>query len=248
MTLVSFIIPAHNEERHLPRTLEAIARSGPALARPWEVIVADDASTDRTPRIAEEAGARVVRHERRQIAATRNAGARAARGDTFFFVDADTMVTPEAVSAAMRAMDAGAVGGGAPVTFDGVIPLWARAALPVTNRLFRIFKLAGGCFFYCRREAFLKAGGWDETLYASEEIALAGALKQHGRFAVIAEPVITSGRKLRTHGGGELIRLLAKVAFKGPRRVVGDRANLDLWYAPRREDPGDPLGPSAPRT
>src|SRR5262245_9002167 len=112
MASVSFIIPAYNEEQLLGRTLNAIDQAARILGEPVEVIVADDASTDRTAAIAQEHGAHLVSVKCRQIAATRNAGARAANGDMFVFVDADTIVTEAAVRAAIAAMRGGAVGGG----------------------------------------------------------------------------------------------------------------------------------------
>jgi len=75
MTEISFIVPAYNEERELGATLKAISEAGDALAHSYEIVVADDGSTDRTARIALEHGARVITAQHRQIAATRNSGA-----------------------------------------------------------------------------------------------------------------------------------------------------------------------------
>jgi glycosyltransferase involved in cell wall biosynthesis len=108
--LITFIIPAHNEEALLGRTLAALHESAQALSElggAYEIIVANDTSTDRTGTIALEHGARVVAVNRRQIAATRNAGARAAKGTLFMFVDADTVVTKRLVPAAVRALQRG---------------------------------------------------------------------------------------------------------------------------------------------
>jgi glycosyltransferase involved in cell wall biosynthesis len=104
MTAISFIIPAYNEERYLGRTLNAIDQAARTLGEPAEVIVVDDASTDRTAAIAHAHGARVVSVRCRQIAATRNAGARDAQGEMLVFVDADTIVTEAAMRAAIAAM------------------------------------------------------------------------------------------------------------------------------------------------
>src|SRR5262245_2747605 len=121
--MLSFIVPAHNEEQLLGGTLRAIRAAAEAIGEPFEVIVVDDASTDHTPDVARAHGARVVPVSHRKIAAARNAGARAARGDLFFFVDADTLVGEPAVRAAVRAMRAGAVGGGSAFRFEGRLPL-----------------------------------------------------------------------------------------------------------------------------
>src|SRR5262249_32992499 len=110
--MISFIVPAHNEQACLGCTLQAIQDSARTVGQPFEIIVVDDASTDATAEIARQHQASVVRVNHRQIAATRNSGARASRGERLFFVDADTTINSRAVTSALRAMDKGAVGGG----------------------------------------------------------------------------------------------------------------------------------------
>src|SRR5689334_13119115 len=110
--LISFVIPAWNEESLLGPTLERLSVARGHLADTSEVIVVDDCSTDRTVEIARQHGAKVVSVDHRQISATRNAGAREARGDLLIFIDADTLVTPQVVCAAVAAVRSGAVGGG----------------------------------------------------------------------------------------------------------------------------------------
>ena len=84
--MLSFIIPAYNGALLRGRTIQSIHDAARALGVAYEIVVADDASTDRTPEIAAAGGARVVTVSNRQIAATRNAGARAAGGDRFVFI------------------------------------------------------------------------------------------------------------------------------------------------------------------
>src|SRR5260370_16580431 len=129
--MISFIIPAHNEEALIGPTLTALTESAHDLGGPWEIIVVDDDSSDRTGAIAERHGARVVRGQHRQIAATRNEGARAACGDRLIFIDADTLVNHQVVKAAIRAMRDGAVGGGCEIRFDATLPAWARFLHPL---------------------------------------------------------------------------------------------------------------------
>ena len=233
--MLSFVVPAHNEERLLGATLEAIHAAALASGEPHEVVVADDASSDRTAEIAEQHGARVVKVACRQIAATRNAGARAAQGDLLIFVDADTLVNAPLVRAAVEALRAGAAGGGAPVAFEGRIPFYARLLLPLLVWSFRISRLAAGCFLFCRRDTFEAAGGWDERYFGGEEVIFSQALKRHGRFVVLRETVLTSGRKLRTHSGREMLATMFRLAVRG-HRGVQQREGLDIWYAERRED------------
>jgi glycosyltransferase involved in cell wall biosynthesis len=235
--MISFIVPAYNEETLIGQTLDSINRVGTRLDEPFEIVVADDASSDNTAVIARAHGAHVVGVNRRQIAATRNAGAREASGDRLIFVDADTVVTEEAVRAAVDAMNRGAVGGGSAVNFDGEIPGYAKFLHPLLVRIFRATGLACGCFVFCTRKAFDAVGGFDENLFASEEVAMSRALKRRGKFVVVREAVISSGRKLRLYTGSEVFRLFGGLLLSGPK-ALKRREGLELWYGERREDPG----------
>ncbi len=84
---LSLIIPACNEEAYLGATLEAARQAGDV-----EVVVVDNASTDRTAAVATSFRAKVVRESQRSIARARNAGAANATGDVLVFLDADTIV------------------------------------------------------------------------------------------------------------------------------------------------------------
>jgi glycosyltransferase involved in cell wall biosynthesis len=244
--MISFVVPAHNEERLLGRTLAAIHAATRPLTDSCELVVVDDASTDETAVIASAHGARVVRVEYRQIARTRNAGARAATGRTLIFVDADTVVTTATIRASLDALGAGAAGGGADVDFDGDLAPWARVTLPVLRAVLRTGRLAAGCYMFCTRQAFDRVGGFDERLYAAEEIAFSRALRRQGRVVIVKEPVFTSGRKLRLDSGRDVVRLCRRLVRHGPA-LVRSREHLALWYGTRREDAFDELDDLAAR-
>jgi glycosyltransferase involved in cell wall biosynthesis len=234
--LISFIVPAYNEERLLGATLDALQVAGRAVGERYELVVVDDASTDRTALIAQRHGAVLVSVAHRQIAATRNSGAREAQGELFIFVDADTIVNEAVVRAAVEAWRDGAVGGGAAVAFDGAVPLYVRLLMPVLVRLFRAARLAAGCFLFCSRSAFVAVGGFDEAFYGAEELVMSRALRRRGKFVVLRQAVTTSGRKLRTHSGGEMLMVMGRLALRGPK-AVKQRQGMELWYAERRDEP-----------
>jgi glycosyltransferase involved in cell wall biosynthesis len=234
--VISFIIPAYNEERLLGATLSAVHAAAEQLSQPYEVIVVDDGSTDGTAAIARSAGATLVSVQYRQIARTRNAGARAATGDTLIFVDADTLIDAATVTASLEALRCGAVGGGATLRLDGQLPWHGWLALWLVRASMRVGRFAAGCYLFCTRAAFEAAGGFDETLFATEEIALSRALQRHGRVVIVRESVVSSGRKLRTFSGWELLRLYAALLRSGPR-ILRSRDQLELWYGQRRTDP-----------
>jgi pyrimidine operon attenuation protein/uracil phosphoribosyltransferase len=233
--MISFVVPAYNEERLIGRTLASIHAAVRPLTDAYELIVVDDGSTDETGAIAAAHRARVIRVQFRQIARTRNAGARAATGETLIFVDADTLVSTQTIGASLDALRNGAAGGGANVDFDGELAPWARLTLPVVRAVMRTGRLAAGCYMFCTRRAFDRVGGFDETLYASEEIAFSRALKRHGRVVILNEPVLTSGRKLRADSGAEVVRLCGRMMRYG-LAVVRSREHLSVWYGVRPDD------------
>lgn len=227
--MISFVVPAHNEERYIGPTLRSIVASAGAVGEPFEVVVVDDASTDRTAAVAADHGARVVRVEHRQIAATRNAGARAARGDVLFFVDADTLANPAAVRAGLRVVRNRGAGGCIP-RFDRPLPPVWRVIYPILILGFRLARLTGGCFLFCSAGAFRAAGGFPVDLFASEEITFIRRLKAVGRFVVLGPTVVTSGRKFEVLTAR---RMLGLVRFWLREPGAGrSRDGLDLWYGP----------------
>ena len=245
--MISFVVPAHNEQACLGRTLQAIHDSARVVGQPYEVIVVDDASTDATAELARHNNARVVSVNHRQIAATRNSGGRAARGKRLFFVDADTTINPRAVASALQYMNNGAVGGGAATLFEGVVPLYVRfvAFLGVAGA--KLVGFTGGAFMFCTREAFHATGGFDERLYWAEEGAFALALKRRGRFVVLWKPVLTSGRRFRTIFRSmsvlQLPVFVARMVFS-PFKMMTRRAAVEkIWYDSNRE--GDETMPDS---
>ena len=100
---LSIIIPARNEENNLPRLLRSLAEQS---VRPKEIIVVDDASTDRTAEVARQHGAKVLASLplpegwRGKTWACQQ-GARAAAGETLLFLDADTWFEPDGLARAL---------------------------------------------------------------------------------------------------------------------------------------------------
>jgi len=230
--VISFIVPAHNEQACLGDTLQAIHEAMRVVGQSYEIVVANDASTDATPEIAHKNNARVINVNHRQIAATRNAGARQARGDILCFVDADTLVNAATIQSVLRGVCAGAVGGGCWPQFEGSLPWWCRLTFLVGERMCRWVNVfpSGACLF-CTRSAFQSVGGFDEKYYAWEELVFVRALKREGRFVIPAETVVTSGRKLRAHSMLAFIRLCTHLVLGGSR----SREGLDYWYKTERD-------------
>ena len=205
-----------------------------------EVIVADNASTDGTAAIAAARGCRVVRVERRVIAAARNAGARAAAGTVLAFVDADTRIHPLTFDAIDEALGSGRVVAGATgVTLDrwsAGLALTYLALLPMVW----ITRMDTGVVF-CRREDFETVGGYDERLLLAEDVAFLLALRRLGRSRsqrlarLRSVKAVGSTRKFDEHGDWHYFRMVPRVVWAALRRGQAVRDLADrYWYRPGR--------------
>jgi glycosyltransferase involved in cell wall biosynthesis len=235
--LISFIVPAYNEEELLGQTLDALHHAAAEVSESYEIIVVDDNSLDRTREVAKAQGAKVIPVKNRQIAATRNAGAREARGDYFIFVDADTIISSELLEETMDAFQSGAVGGGASFTFDDPVPRYARRVERMFYRLCHWGVMVSGAYMFCTREAYEQTGGYDERLYAAEEWWMFLALRKIGPFRMLTAKTITSGRKIRQYSHWKVIKVFLKILVSGLK--IRDRESADVWYDSGRGNSGE---------
>jgi len=234
-TRISIIIPAHNEEEYLPITLEALAKAKAAYRDPRaiEIIVVDNRSDDTTAHIAREHGAKVVHEPQRSIAKARNAGAKAAQGKYLLFVDADTIIDDSSLNKIEKVVSTNTViAGGCFVDYDDgwQAKLIARGINYFVARPGR----AWGTFFFCDRCAFKKVGGFDESMYAAEEINLSKRLRVEGKrqgksFYVIQEYLaITSGRRMVPR-----LRVLLRrfpILFNMKKSMRDETICKPIWY------------------
>ena len=231
--MISFIIPAFNEERLLGRTIEAIQDAANTVNINYELIVVDDNSSDNTGKIADNLGATVVRVNHRQISSTRNSGARAANGSLLIFVDADTVISAEILHSTMAAINNTAIAGSAAFRFDGYVPLYGRAIEWLLYRAYRLGIVVGGSYLFCTREAFETVGGFDETVYGGEEMILSRSLKRLGGFILLKQTVLTSGRRLRIYSFWDIMWIITCLGVSGGR--IKSRNTGWFWYDGKRE-------------
>jgi len=236
----SFLIPAYNEEDFVGRAIDSVHRAASCCGLvPHEIIVCDNASTDATAELAAGAGARVVTQTHRQIARARNTAAAASSGDWLVWLDADAVLTDTVLAATLEALATGRVcGGGARVELEGEkLDRAARCAVAGWNWIASSFRLAAGSYFFALREGWSATGGFNEGVYAGEEIGFARALKRWGRtrglgFHVLDHAVPSSARKVRQFTLWQTLRQMAVCAWPGN---LGRRDRCAFWY----ERPGD---------
>ena len=239
---LSIIIPAFNEERLIERCLQSISTSLAANIKPVftsEIIVVNNNSTDNTANLARQAGAQVVFEPINQIGRARNAGAAGATGDWLLFVDADSVLNPGLVADILRLIEDGkSVGCGSTLHMQG-LPWWANWTLQLWTGTSILFRWAAGALVVCRSDAFRDVGGFNQELYAADEIRLSADLKQWGRqrglqFIILTEhPLETSSRKVTLYSGREIAGQILRVMLH-PRRTLQDKKQLSIWYDGRR--------------
>jgi len=199
------VIPAFNEERYIGRTLEHLQAAANVLASRTdsvaEILVVDNDSTDRTAALARERGARVVRESEHNIGKVRNTGARMTRHDVLVFVDADTLVPRELLlRIAQQMRDPRCAGGAVDVRLHPK-RFAVRAYLEMCRGIAAIGRVAMGACQFCRRDAFMAAGGYDETVYVGEDVEfgwrLHSAALRHGLTTCMVRDlhVTTSSRR-----------------------------------------------------
>ena len=235
--VVSLLIPAYNEELLLPAVLERVRASFAAIGfNSYEIVVCDNHSQDRTGEVARAQGAKVVYEEHNQISRARNTAAKGASGKWLIFLDADTLLSPELLRQTVDCFEGGKVcAGGAGLRFD--IPNIGPFAMGMTwvwNKLSSGLGLAAGSYVFCYRQAWEECGGFDERVYAGEEIFFSHRLKQWAkrhkqRFRILTDhPVVTSARKVEWYGQWGLLWHCLLMMRPG---AVRSREACSLWYS-----------------
>jgi glycosyltransferase involved in cell wall biosynthesis len=217
----SLIIPAYNEEAYLPSLLNSVAEARARYAGgpdEIEVVVVDNASADATADLARSGGCRVVREDRRIIAAVRNTGARNARGQVLVFVDADTVMHPDTFNAIDRSLSTGKVIAGA----SGVKMQRMSLGIAVTYALMVpmvwLTRMDTGVVF-CRRKDFEAVGGYNEDRLFAEDVQLLWDLMQLGRkrdqklARITSAKAIFSTRKFDKYGDWHYVSLSLRLLY-----------------------------------
>jgi glycosyltransferase involved in cell wall biosynthesis len=233
--IYSIIVPAYNEEVLMASTVEAINTSMLAVQERGELIVVDNDSTDATASIAQSLGAKVVHESVRQISRSRNAGAKAAKGQLLIFIDADTQLTPQILKEILLQFSKRKIcGGGVLIHVPQELNWQPRFYIRVWNFMSAKLRWSAGCCIFCRKNAFEAVGGFDEKVYASEEIGLCRRLKHWGKYRnmdwhiITSQAIVTSMRKLEWYSAAQLLIPLLTIAIF-PFAVRSKRMCY-LWY------------------
>lgn len=136
MGMVSLVIPAYNEEHGLAEVVHGLRTRMEASKRPFEMIVVDDGSADRTLEVARGLGVTVITHAvNRGYGAALKTGIRASRGEYVLICDGDGTYPPESIPELLQHIEAYDMVVAARTGASVDIPIFRRLAKGILRRL-----------------------------------------------------------------------------------------------------------------
>ena len=212
---LSFVVPAYNEEAYLPQCLDSILRQAEGKGHEIEVLVVNNASTDRTREIAlSYPSVAVVDEPRKGIVRARQAGYRAASGDLIANIDADNMLPPGWVDQVFREFSKNErlVALSGPLVYYDLPRLrnietqffygLGYIAYLLSHFVFRRGGMLQGGNFVLRKSALDLIGGFDTDIdFYGEDTDIARRMQEAGRIKFTFRLRInSSGRRMAKEG------------------------------------------------
>jgi len=198
--MLSIIIPTLNEESYLPLLLESIKKQD---FKDYEIIVSDAGSEDTTLEIARNYGCIVTKGG--LPAKGRNNGAKIARGDLLFFLDADTILPDNFLGESLKEFN------------SRNIDMASFCLNPVPNN--KISMLLMNVFYnkmiialekilphaavgiLIKKELFNQLNGYDEDIKLAEDHDLGRRAAKHSKFGIIrSAEILVSDRRFKKDG------------------------------------------------
>jgi len=196
---ISIIIPAHNEENYIRKTLHSIKNQ---VYQNYEIIVVSNGCTDNTENIVKKRENEKVKHfslSNANVSLARNYGAREARGNILLFLDADTTLENDTLQKIRQQFTSSHT-----VATTKVLPdansLKYNLAMKFKN-FYNLTKIYQGCSgaLICRKDDFAKVNGYPE-LSVKEHRKLIIKLKKLGQYKCVNTYVTTSMRRFQQWG------------------------------------------------
>jgi len=203
---ITFVIPAFNEEKLIPFAIDSIQKEMASRPNDYEILVVDNASTDRTSEVALEHGARVVQELKRGIVAARQAGYLHAKYDLLANIDADNVVPAGWLDRALAGWDATTV----VVTGPLVYPEFSRLMQVLTRVFYFLGRISHhtlgtmvqGGNFIVRKSALDAIGGYNtDVVFFGEDTDFAVRIATVGNVKLVPKMwVYSSARRFQVEG------------------------------------------------
>ena len=213
---LSIIIPTYNEEEYLPKLLYSIKEQD---FKDYEIIVADAGSRDRTRKIAESAGCKVISGGLPAVG--RNNGAKIAEGEYLLFLDSDVILSAGYLKSAIKEFEEKGLG----IAITQIIPLSDKNVDKALHKFANFFMKrtesikphGAGCYGILTTKVLHKdAQGFDECLDFGEDSDYIERIGKESTFKVLRNPrLLVSTRRLEKEG-------LKDLAFKYTKSTIYD--------------------------
>src|SRR5208283_1208043 len=211
---LSFVVPAYNEEAYLPACLESVLAQTRELGDAVEIIVVNNASTDRTQEVALGYGVRVVDEPQKGLTFARQAGFAASTGELIANVDSDSRLTEGWVQTVLMefAAEPKLVSLSGPFIYYDMSPsqrvsvqifyLIAYLVYALNRYVLRAGSMVQGGNFVLRRTALEKIGGFDTAIaFYGEDTDIARRMNQIGESKFTFDlKMYSSARRLKKEG------------------------------------------------
>jgi glycosyltransferase involved in cell wall biosynthesis len=234
--LLSVIVPALNEERHVGSLLSDVL--GQVRAED-EVIVVDAGSEGGTIPVVGRFPGVVLMVGSPPVAAERNMGGRRARGDVLIFLDADVRLPAGFFERFVKEFEERRLDVACPLYVPHRSTPAIRDVFAFFNLLFkaaeRLMPSGAGHRIAVRGEVFRASEGFDPSL-KFDDIELIRRLAKGRRFGIVAERVYVSDRRYRKHGAGNMLLryMLMSLFFTLGKYRWANRIEYEFGkYAPR---------------
>lgn len=225
---ISVVVPAYNEERIIATCIQHLQAQ--AFDQPYEIIISNNNSTDRTAQIATQLGVRVLNTTEKGYVHAAIAGVQAAEGEIIAMTDADTRVPPhwlQRIYDTLLAQPQLVAVGGPFEFYDG--PRGVRAVIKLLNGISPRLMIASlsGMNMAFRKSAYQAVGGFNPKINLQADTYIGNRLAKYGKTMLIRDNVVlSSGRRYQTVGqiisetvvrivNSFLIKLFNTTLFKG---------------------------------
>ncbi|MDP3734574.1 MAG: glycosyltransferase [Nanoarchaeota archaeon] len=224
---VSIIIPAHNEEKYLSKTLHSIQQQ---TNKDYEVLVVVNGCTDTTEEILKninDDAIRVLSLAKPNVSRARNYGAGKAKGEILVFVDADTVVQPDLVEKISTNFTTEYA-----IASTKVMPDSEEVKYKLAMSFKNLYMAKGvykGCsgVLICRRDHFDQVAGYDPKIIAGEHRKLISKLQTFGKYRCLDTTATTSMRRFQQWGLSKSVLFWTKQwlwdNFGDPQKIKYDK-------------------------
>ena len=194
---VSVVIPAYNEEKQIAACISAIQHQRFSL--PYEIIVCDNASTDRTADIAKQYKVKVVSEKRKGVAYASATGITASTAPIICMTDADTMVPQQWIASYYQyfVSHPNAVAASGPFQYTNESQ-WMHMISKLLNKTMPrlLVRTLVGMNMGFRKQSYDEVGGFETRFHLQTDTYLGLKLQRIGLVGFIhMEPVVASARR-----------------------------------------------------